>query len=107
MITPKNLIKVSNKQNKDVGRFFAVGSLSLQSLPTEIRQTISDEFYYDIDIKNCNPVLRQQYAKANNLSYTYIKFDNNNRDELLKGYSEEFNVNKSDVKNHFIYFKWW
>ena len=30
-----NSIKVSYKQNKDVGRFFAVGSLSLQSLPRE------------------------------------------------------------------------
>ncbi len=64
----KHSIQVSYKQNKDVGRFFAVGSLSLQSLPREIRQTFSDEFYYDIDIKNCHPVLIQQYAKANNLS---------------------------------------
>jgi len=97
-----NLIKVSYKQNKDVGRFFAVGSISLQSLPREIRQTISNEYYYDIDIVNCHPVLLQQYAKANKLSYNYIKIYNKNRDELLKGYSEEFNVKKSDVKKSFL-----
>ena len=97
-----NLIKVSYKQNKDVGRFFAVGSLSLQSLPREIRQTISEEYYYDIDIINCHPILLQQYAKANKLSYKYIKIYNNNRDELLKGYSKEFKVNKSDVKKSFL-----
>jgi hypothetical protein len=34
----KNSIKGSYKQNKDVGRFFAVGSLSLQSLPRKTRQ---------------------------------------------------------------------
>jgi hypothetical protein len=71
-----NSIKVSYKQNKDVGRFFAVGSLSLQSLPREIRQTISEEFYYDVDIINCHPVLLQQYAKANKLNYKYIKIYN-------------------------------
>jgi hypothetical protein len=98
----KNSIKVAYKQNKDVGRFFAVGSLSLQSLPREIRQTISDEYYYDIDIKNCHPVLLQQYAKTNNLNYSYIEIYNNNRDELLKGYGKEFNVSKSDVKKSFL-----
>jgi len=97
-----NSIKVSYKQNKDVGRFFAVGSLSLQSLPREIRQTISEEFYYDVDIINCHPVLLQQYARANKLNYKYIKIYNNNRDELLKGYSKEFNVKKSDVKKSFL-----
>ncbi len=44
------------------------GSLSLQPLPRQIRQKIVDECYYDIYIKNCHPVLIQQYAKANNLS---------------------------------------
>jgi hypothetical protein len=97
-----NSIKVSYKQNKDVGRFFAVGSLSLESLPREIRQTISEEFYYDVDIINCHPVLLQQYARANKLNYKYIKIYNNNRDELLKGYSKEFNVKKSDVKKSFL-----
>jgi len=97
-----NIIKVSYKQNKEVGRHFAIGALSLQSLPREIRQTISEEYYYDIDIKNCHPVLIQQYAKANNLNYQYIKIYNQQRDELLEGYSKLYNVDKSDVKKSFL-----
>jgi len=97
-----NIIKVSYKQNKEVGRHFAIGALSLQSLPREIRQTISEEYYYDIDIKNCHPVLIQQYAKANNLNYQYIKIYNQHRDELLEEYSKKYNVDKSDVKKSFL-----
>ncbi len=34
----------------------------------EIRQTISDEYYYDNDIKNYHPTLLQHYAKSNKLT---------------------------------------
>ena len=97
-----NIIKVQYKQNNDIGRFFAHGSLSLQSLPREIRQTISDEFYYDVDIKNCHPVLLQQYAKAHSLNYDYIKYYNKSRDEILKKFSHEYKVSKEEVKKSFL-----
>ena len=50
-------IKTKYKQNASFGRFYAVGSLSLQSMPREIRHTIATEFYVDIDIKNAHPVI--------------------------------------------------
>ena len=56
-------IKVNYKKNhKYIGRFFAKGSLSLQSLPREIRHTISKEYYYDIDIVNAHPEILYQYC---------------------------------------------
>jgi hypothetical protein len=97
-----NLIKVTYKQNNEIGRFFALGSLSLQTLPREIRQTISDEYYYDIDIKNCHPILLQKYAKTNKLNHDYIKIYNNLRDDLLKEYSTLYGVTKDDVKMSFF-----
>ena len=51
------IIKTKYKQNSGFGRFYALGSLSLQSLPREIRHTIANEFYTDIDIKNAHPVI--------------------------------------------------
>ena len=57
-------VNVSYKQNNNIGRYFACGSLSLQSLPREIRHTIANDYYYDIDISNCHPVLLCQYAKS-------------------------------------------
>ena len=97
-----NTIKVTYKQNNNVGRYFASGSLSLQTLPREIRQTISNDYYYDIDIKNCHPVLLRQYARSKKLSSKYIKIYNKLRDDLLDGYATEYNVNKDEVKKSFL-----
>ena len=62
----QNIIKVNYKQvHKNIGRYFAEGSLSLQSLPREIRHTIAKEFYYDIDIINAHPEILYQYCNKN------------------------------------------
>ena len=46
----QNIIKVNYSQkNKNIGRFFAKGSLSLQSLPRQIRHTIAKEFINPIN----------------------------------------------------------
>lgn len=50
-------VRVLYKQKKNVGRFYARKSLSLQSLSRKIRQTICGDFYCDVDIKNCHPNL--------------------------------------------------
>lgn len=97
-----NVIKVAYKQNNNIGRYFASGSLSLQTLPREIRQTISNDYYYDIDIKNCHPVLLRQYARANKLNSKNIKIYNDLRDDLLKGYAKQYNVHKDEVKKSFL-----
>ena len=95
-------VNVSYKQNNNIGRYFACGSLSLQSLPREIRHTISDEYYYDIDISNCHPVLICQYAKANNLKCKYIQLYIDNRDILFEELSKEFKCSKDKIKNGFL-----
>ena len=97
-----NIINVSYKQNNNIGRYFAKGSLSLQTLPREIRQTIASDYYYDIDIKNCHPVLLKQYAKANKLTCNYIKLYIKHRDDLLKEYATLYKVNKDAVKKSFL-----
>lgn len=95
-------VNVSYKQNNDIGRYFACGSLSLQSLPREIRHTISDEYYYDVDISNCHPVLICQYAKAHNLKCKYIQLYIDNRDILFEELSKQFKCNKDKIKNGFL-----
>ena len=49
------IVKTVYKQKNGVGRYFAMGSLSLQSITRQIRQTIGEDHYMDIDMKNCHP----------------------------------------------------
>ena len=95
-------VNVSYKQNNNIGRYFAVGSLSLQTLPREIRHTIADEYYYDIDISNCHPVLICQYAKSKNLKCKYIQKYIDNRDILFEELSKEYKCSKDKIKNGFL-----
>jgi len=95
-------VNVSYKQNNNIGRYFAVGSLSLQTLPREIRHTIANEYYYDIDISNCHPVLICQYAKTKNLKCKYIQLYIDNRDTLFEDLSKEYKCTKDKIKNGFL-----
>ena len=95
-------VNVSYKQNNNIGRYFAVGSLSLQTLPREIRHTIANEYYYDIDISNCHPVLICQYAKTKNLKCKYIQLYIDNRDTLFEDLSKEDQCTKDKIKNGFL-----
>ena len=76
-------IKTIYKQNNSFGRFCAVGSLSLQSLPREIRHTISSEFYKDIDIKNAHPIILEHLCNTRNIACKALSKYNSNRDKYL------------------------
>jgi hypothetical protein len=95
----QNIIKVIyNQKNKNIGRFFAKGSLSLQSLPRQIRHTIAKEFYYDIDIVNCAPVILYQYCIKNNIDCENLKEYVDKRDEILKEISKKDDMTKEEAK---------
>lgn len=51
---------------KDIGRLF-VQNTGLQSIKKEIRSTICSEFYKDIDLKNAQPNLLNEFCKKNKL----------------------------------------
>jgi len=95
----QNIIKVNYKQkNKNIGRFFAKGSLSLQSLPRQIRHTIAKEFYYDIDVVNCHPVILYQYCNKNKIYCPELKEYIDNRDIILNQIQLSDNLTKSEAK---------
>jgi len=52
---------------RNLGRFFANDSLSLQSMCKEIRHTIAAEFYDDVDIVNAHPVILHHLAQKHGL----------------------------------------
>lgn len=57
-------VEVKYFQHGGKGRLFAEGSLSLQNLPREIRATVANDLYYDIDMANAHPVLVEYIARV-------------------------------------------
>lgn len=83
-VSRKGEIEVTYKQNVGVGRFYAQGSLSLQSIPREIRHSIANEFYTDIDLVNAHPVILSHLCKIKKINTKYLDRYNNSRDASLE-----------------------
>ena len=88
-LSTDGLVKTKYKQNNSYGRFYAVGQLSLQSIPREVRHTIAREFYVDIDIKNAHPVILAFLCKQRGIKCKYLKKYNKDRDERLASLSSD------------------
>ena len=76
-------LNVCYKQNDSLGRFYAVGALSMQGLPREIRHTIGTE-YTDIDMKNAHPVILLHLCGLRNILTPNLKRYVKKRDEMTK-----------------------
>lgn len=58
--------------------------MSLQSMPTALRHTISGHLYTDIDMVNCHPSLLVQYCDKHNIPCPSLKLRVKHRDDLIK-----------------------
>lgn len=75
---------------------------SMETLEREIRGTVCQEFYHDIDIKNCHPVLLYQFAKnVYNIEMPEVRLYCDNRDEYLKRMKDNNgnSMNRDDAKS--------
>jgi P4 family phage/plasmid primase-like protien len=88
-------------KSSPLGRLFSE-SISLQGLPKKIRHTISNQYYYDIDIKNCHPVILVWYCQNKGIKCDSIKHYINNRDDVLKNVSENFDVSIDIAKKNIL-----
>jgi phage/plasmid-associated DNA primase len=87
-----NKIKVNYTRKK--GRLFANKSLSLQSLPREVRGTIAGDIYYDIDIKNCHPVIMKFICEKLDICNSYITDYVNDRDGVIELSGDDYEITK-------------
>lgn len=91
-----NKIKYYYVNKERIGRVFA--NYSLQSMKKNIRHTISNDIYYDIDIENAHPNILTWYCNIFNIPCEYIEYYNDNvktcREELMK----ILNISKDDAK---------
>lgn len=101
MASNNNIVNVSYKYSKknNEGRLYAAGGVSLQGFCREIRHTIANDFYNDVDIVNCHPVILYHICKNNKFNCPYLIEYIENRDNILNDIIKiNEKLNKDDVK---------
>jgi hypothetical protein len=84
------------------GRVLPAKSLGYHSFRRELRQTLTKNYYTDIDVENCHPVMLLQICKENGIDRKYLKLYVKNREQYLNDCIKEFNINRDDAKKLFI-----
>lgn len=87
-----------SRMKEDDGRQYAVKQLSLQSLTRKIRHTITENIYYDIDMKNAHHSILVQYCNKKGWPCPELEKSVKNSDQYLKDIMEADKVSKSDAK---------
>lgn len=83
--------------NSPQGRLFA-NSVSLQSLPREIRGSLTSDIYNDYDFKNCHPTILLHLCNKYKLKTKYLKFYLKERKYILNLISKECSITKEEAK---------
>lgn len=84
------------------GREFAVGSKSLQSMMVEIRHTITDNRYMDIDISNCHPVIFMSLCERFNVEHDNFEDYINNRNKHLRIICDDNGIDRKTAKQIYL-----
>ena len=96
-------LDVTYKTSKlGVGRVYPQKSLSLCSIRREIRHTLANGKYIDIDIDNCHPVLLLQLCEKNDIDCECLTKYVKNRDKHLNQVMTKYNVSRDCAKQLFI-----
>ena len=82
----------------DKGRLYAEGSLSLQNFKKEIRHALASEYYHDIDIENCHPVLILQYCKKHNIDSKELEKYVKDRESILEKICKFHKIERNQSK---------
>ncbi len=94
MKSKEGIIETKYKQSNGMGRYYAVKSISLQSMPREIRHTIARDYYVDIDMVNAHPVILLHLCKERDMFPKMLKKYCKTRDKML----EKFKVDRDTAK---------
>ena len=84
------------------GRVNPKHSLSLSAMPREIRGTLAQEYYKDIDIVNAHPVILEQILDTLEIPHKYLSQYINDRETILADIMNQYKVNRDAAKNLFI-----
>jgi len=88
--------------NLGIGRRWIVKNLSLGSLPRNLRNFLTEPYYWDIDAKCCQPTLAYQYAKRLNLYMPSVEHYIGNTDTILQETMTVHKISRKEAKERFI-----
>lgn len=80
------------------GRWFANGSLSLQTLVKEIRHSIAGDLYHDIDMVNAHPVILEHLCSQHKIKCKRLTEYISDRDTHITAIAEKNKVSTGYVK---------
>lgn len=87
-----------SRMKEDDGRQYAVKQLSLQSLTRKIRHTITENIYYDIDMKNAHHSILVQYCNKKGWKCPQLEKSVINNEQYLKDIMEADNITRGEAK---------
>lgn len=98
------VIKVNyhQKHNRDYGRFFADGSVSLQNITREIRQCIGFDYYDDIDMVNAHPIILQHLCGKHGVDCDYLNEYISEREKHMSELSADNGIDRETAKKIFL-----
>lgn len=95
-----NSITYKYAHGANEGRLFSDG-FSLQSLPRQVRHTISQHLYHDIDMVNAHPKILLHYCSLHKIACVRLKDYIDNRDARLASLSAH-NMNRDKAKTNIL-----
>ena len=98
------IVKVNYHQpgGRNFGRFFADGAVSLQSICREIRHTIAEEYYDDLDVVNAHPVILRFLCQEHKIDCEKLDEYIENREEHLEALLEDNEIDREHAKMIFL-----
>ena len=91
-------IRVHHFQKHGRGRHFAKDSLSLSSMPKEVRHTIAGDLYVDIDMVNAHPVILAHICKQHDIDHDELLNYIENREDCLS----KLEVDREQAKKTYL-----
>lgn len=77
-------VKYKKVSHKDMGRLFAKGNPSMQGISREIRHTIAKEYYDDVDVVNCHPVILKYLCEKHDIDHDYLDVYIKDRETVIQ-----------------------
>jgi hypothetical protein len=93
-----NTIYKQALSSQNTGRFFVDQGIGMQMILKEIRDTLTYEYYEDLDFENCHPTLLLQLCKKNKWQCDALKYYNENRDICLDELKNLVNITLKQAK---------
>lgn len=84
------------------GRLCAVRGAGLQCVSRDCRAALAQKFYWDVDVRNAQPTLLQQYAETRGWVCSVLTRYNEHRDDYIAEVMETLDVERWEAKDKLV-----